>query len=69
MVHQYANGWQAARADGWCIQCLRQAALPNGSMCESCQDKRNVRGRNRNAARPTQRRVRKYLQDALLRKE
>lgn len=67
MAHDlaYANGWEAAKAAGFCIQCMTRRRLPDGSMCEECRDKRNVRSKVRTERRPTTRRTRKKFMGLL----
>jgi len=62
-MHRYASGYEAARADGWCIQCLRRPAEDGKSMCGHCADLRNARSRRRNERRQTQRMTRRRMQD------
>jgi hypothetical protein len=57
-VPVYSSGYAAARADGWCVQCLNVQAIVGKSMCDGCKNKRDQRGKNRNARRPSTRRVR-----------
>lgn len=60
---RYTSGYEAARADGWCIQCLRRQEVEGRSMCERCAELRNARSRRRNERRPTQRMTRRRMQD------
>lgn len=64
-MHEFKSGWEAVKADGWCVQCLRRDRLPDLALCAECREARNQRSRNRNAARPsTGRRLLKRLADA-----
>lgn len=57
VVHTYKDGRAAAFADGWCTMCLRAEPASGLMVCADCREKRNLRGRQRNAARPKRQRT------------
>lgn len=59
LPHRYADGYEAVKADNWCIQCFKAEPEPDQAMCKACGEKRNLRSKRRNEARPTTRRTRK----------
>lgn len=57
VVHTYRDGRAAAYADGWCTMCFRAEPMSGLMVCADCREKRNLRGRQRNAARPKRQRT------------
>lgn len=61
MEHQYSSGYAAARADGWCVGCLKREAADGLAVCPQCRESRNIRSRNRTDRQATKKGLLKLM--------